>query len=156
MGGLLSKVADFIRNVVDRTKKIIKRIPKRQSIPPQSASEVVSLIISTDTPFYVAGCAIAVPVIVWLVGFTPAGVTACEYFRFHQFSKSTFYILTLWEVSPAAAWHASIGNVVAGSLFASLQSLGTAPHLLVVIGGLIGAAGCFIHSLLETFLGWGR
>lgn len=43
----------------------------------------------------------------------------------------------------AAAWQASIGNVVAGSLFATLQSMTMTGTLVVVGGGLIavGAAG---------------
>jgi len=55
------------------------------------------------------------------------------------------------EGSPAAVWHASIGNVTAGSLFVILQALGAAPQLLVVIGALTGAAGCFIHYLWKNF-----
>ena len=51
------------------------------------------------------------------------------------------------EGSLAAIWHASIGNVAAGSVFAILQSLGTAPLLLAGIGALTGAAGCFLHFL---------
>ena len=55
------------------------------------------------------------------------------------------------EGSLAAAWHSSIGNAVAGSLFSILQSLGTKPLLLAGIGGLITAAGCVIHFVWESF-----
>ena len=43
-------------------------------------------MISIGTLIYIgviAASAIAVPVIVYFVGFTPAGVTACRFIRFH-------------------------------------------------------------------------
>lgn len=44
--------------------------------------------------------------------------------------------------------------MVAGSLFAILQSLGTKPLLLALIGGLLNSAGCALHSLWID--GWGN
>lgn len=38
---------------------------------------------------------IGVPLAFYLVGFTPAGVAACRFSRFHWFLKSPFFILTL-------------------------------------------------------------
>jgi len=78
-------------------------------------------------------CALLVPFLFYLVGFTPSIAAG----------------------SLAAIWQASIGNVVAGSIFAILQSLGTKLPLLAGIGLLIGAAGYFLHSLLKSFWGDG-
>lgn len=73
---------------------------------------------------YVAGgaiiCAIATPAVVALFGFTTGGVAAG---------------------SAAAAIHAGIGNVAAGSGFALMQSLGTVPLTSVAIGAITGAVG---------------
>jgi hypothetical protein len=89
-----------------------------------------------------------VPVSIYLVGFTPAGVALGTLSRFRRSSRSVL-LKKLSEGSLAAAWHATIGNVAAGSVFAILQSLGTTPVLLAMIGALTGGFGCFIHSLWE-------
>lgn len=40
--------------------------------------------------------------------------------------------------SLAAAWQSSIGNVTAGSMFAILQSLGTAVYSKIMFGSVVG------------------
>lgn len=100
----------------------------------------------------IAFCAILVPNLVSLIGFTPAGVTAgtvtllCSPTLNARISD-----IKALEGSLAAAWHAHLGNVAAGSFFAILQSLGTNPPLLTVLGGLIGGAGCLLHSFWKGF-----
>ncbi|KAG8913151.1 hypothetical protein FRC02_005627 [Tulasnella sp. 418] len=58
--------------------------------------------------------------ILYLIGFTPAGVAAG---------------------SLAAAWHSSIGIVAAGSLFSVLQSLTMAATAYIVLGAGAGVLG---------------
>ncbi|KAG8821459.1 hypothetical protein FRC17_009805 [Serendipita sp. 399] len=62
--------------------------------------------------------AVAAPLALAGIGFTTAGVAAG---------------------SAAAGMQAGIGNVVAGSLFATAQSLGTAPLITAAIGAVSGA-----------------
>ncbi len=98
------------------------------------------------------GCAALVPIIFYLIGFTPVIAAGA----LSRFADPQVLLKKPSEGSLAAAWHASIGNVVAGSIFATLQSLGTAPSLLAAIGALIGVVGCSIHYLWKIFQGDGE
>jgi len=71
-------------------------------------------------PAIIVGGAVAVPVTMAIVGFAPAGIAAG---------------------SLAAGIQAGIGNVAAGSAFAILQSLGTAPLVTSLIGGATTGGG---------------
>ncbi|KAF3315165.1 hypothetical protein TWF173_004057 [Orbilia oligospora] len=62
------------------------------------------------------GAALAIPIILQIAGFSLLGPVAGSF---------------------AAAWQASIGNVVAGSLFAFLQSISMAPATAMTTGALI-------------------
>jgi hypothetical protein len=93
--------------------------------------------------------------IFYSVGFTPA-IALGALSRFCPTIKVCNYLKKPLEGSLAGAWHASIGNVVAGSAFAILQSLGTAPLLLAVIGALTSAVGCFVHYLWKNVWGEGK
>ena len=66
-------------------------------------------------------CTVAPPAIIAWIGFTTGGDVAAD--------------------SVAAGIHATIGNVVAGSAFAALQALGTAPLVTAGVGAAVGAAG---------------
>lgn len=62
-------------------------------------------------------------------------------------------MLTLCVVGTvAAAWMASIGNVVAGSLFATLQSMTMSGTLMDIGGGLIAAGVAGLAEAAE----WGK
>ncbi|KAK6352566.1 hypothetical protein TWF730_009390 [Orbilia blumenaviensis] len=58
------------------------------------------------------------------------------------------------EGSFAAAWQASIGDVAAGSFFAWLQSIGMAPAMAMVTGGLVTFAGVLWVELSQPVV-WG-
>ena len=93
--------------------------------------------------------AVVVPVIFYSVGFTPA-IALSALSRFRRPPRSVLLIIITSEGSLAATWHGYIGNVVAGSAFAILQSLGAAPWSLAVVGGATCAFGCLIHSLWKN------
>jgi hypothetical protein len=102
---------------------------------------------------FIALGAILVPVLIYLVGLTPAGVALGAFSRFLHSSRSLL-LKNPSEGSLAAAWHSSIGSVAAGSVFAILQSLRTTLALLEIIRALISGFGCVIHSIWEYL--WGE
>ena len=81
----------------------------------------------------VTGVVVAFPVALGLAGFSSSGIVPLSY---------------------AAVWQSSIGNVAAGSLFASLQSLGTWASMSLSTGltGVVvsGAAGTAVGAGIQS------
>jgi len=78
----------------------------------------------------IVGGAVAVPVTLAIVGFAPAGIAAG---------------------SIAAGIQSGIGNVVAGSVFAVLQSAATAPVVTSLVGGAAAAGGIVVTYAARFF-----
>ena len=112
----------------------------------------------------VAG-AVAVPATLAIVGFAPAGIAAGEYLTCSSLQPSLMKACT---GSIAAGIHSGIGdsttslrctsslrgligNVAAGTLFAALQSAGTAPLVTGLVGGATAAGGIAVTYVARFF-----